>query len=135
MKIVPNRISYLHEFFWNFSQLLAICFELFSSGSVFNSENCCHGVPPISLSLSAPGPLISKPYPHGCHVPVPTPCLKGAVLITPRPSAPRAIAFAASTRVSALRRRVFMPSRPCSPLFLHRVIRLPAASPLLHLLA
>jgi hypothetical protein len=39
MKSVPNSISYLHIFSRNFSQLLAICFELFSSRSVFNSEN------------------------------------------------------------------------------------------------
>jgi hypothetical protein len=39
MKSVPNLIFYLHEFFWNFSQFLAIYFELFSSGVNFNSEN------------------------------------------------------------------------------------------------
>jgi hypothetical protein len=27
MKSVPNLISYLQEFFWNFSQFLAIYFE------------------------------------------------------------------------------------------------------------
>jgi hypothetical protein len=52
MKSVPNLISYLQEFSWNFSQLLAICFELFSFGSIFNSKNHCRGVPPVSLSLS-----------------------------------------------------------------------------------
>jgi hypothetical protein len=52
MKSVPNLISYLHEFSWNFSQLLAICFELFSFGRIFNSKNHCRGVPPVSLSLS-----------------------------------------------------------------------------------
>jgi hypothetical protein len=35
MKNVPNLISYLHEFFWNFSQFLAIFFELFSSGVIY----------------------------------------------------------------------------------------------------
>jgi hypothetical protein len=30
VKSVPNFISYLHEFLQNFSQSLAICFELFS---------------------------------------------------------------------------------------------------------
>jgi hypothetical protein len=34
MKSVPNLISYLHEFFWNFSQFLAIYFERFSSGVI-----------------------------------------------------------------------------------------------------
>jgi hypothetical protein len=38
MKSVSNLISYLHEFFQNFSQSLAICFELFSFGVIFNSE-------------------------------------------------------------------------------------------------
>jgi hypothetical protein len=52
MKSVPNLISYLHEFSWNFSQLLAICFELFSFGTIFNSKNHCCGVPLVSLSLS-----------------------------------------------------------------------------------
>jgi hypothetical protein len=47
MKSVPNLISYLHEFFWNFSQFLAIYFELFSSGGIFNSENTDEWVPPI----------------------------------------------------------------------------------------
>jgi hypothetical protein len=52
MKSVPNWISYLHEFFWNFSQLITISFELFSFGNIFNSGIICHGVSPISLSLS-----------------------------------------------------------------------------------
>jgi hypothetical protein len=38
MKSVPNLISYLHDFFSNFSQFLAIYFELFSYESKFNSE-------------------------------------------------------------------------------------------------
>jgi hypothetical protein len=38
-KSVPNFISYLHEWFRNFSQFLAIFYELFSSGVIyFNSE-------------------------------------------------------------------------------------------------
>jgi hypothetical protein len=36
MKSVPNLISYLHEFFWNFSHFLAIYFERFLSGVYFN---------------------------------------------------------------------------------------------------
>jgi hypothetical protein len=48
MKSVPNLISYIHEFFWNFSQFLAIYFELFSSGSKFNSENAHEWGPPVS---------------------------------------------------------------------------------------
>jgi hypothetical protein len=48
MKIVPNLISYRHEFLWNFSQFLAIYFELFSSGSKFNSEIADMRGPPVS---------------------------------------------------------------------------------------
>jgi hypothetical protein len=47
MKSVPNLISYIHKVSGNFSQLLAICFELFSFRSVFNLEN---------------------PLPHGAHL-------------------------------------------------------------------
>jgi hypothetical protein len=47
MKSVPNLIFYLHEFFWKFSQFLAIYFELFSSGVIFNSENTDEWVPPV----------------------------------------------------------------------------------------
>jgi hypothetical protein len=46
-KSVPNLISYLHEFFRNCSQFLAIYFELFPSGVNFNSENADDWVPPI----------------------------------------------------------------------------------------
>jgi hypothetical protein len=48
MKSVPNLISYLHEFFWNFSQFLAIYFELFPSESKFNSEDADEWGPPVS---------------------------------------------------------------------------------------
>jgi hypothetical protein len=44
---VPNLISYLHDFLWNFSQFLAIYFKLFSSGGIFNSENVDEWVPPV----------------------------------------------------------------------------------------
>jgi hypothetical protein len=47
MKSVPNLISYLHEFFQNFSQSLAICFELFSFGVIFNSEITDERAPPV----------------------------------------------------------------------------------------
>jgi hypothetical protein len=48
MKSVPNFISYLHKFFWNFSQFLAIYFELFLSGSKFNLEIADMRGPPVS---------------------------------------------------------------------------------------
>jgi hypothetical protein len=68
-KSIPNWISYLHEFSWNCLQHLAISFELFSFRIIFNSGIICHGVPPVNLSLSAPGPLVSTPSPRGatCH--------------------------------------------------------------------
>jgi hypothetical protein len=47
IKSVPNLISYLHEFFQNCSQFLAIYFELYSSGVIFNSENADEWVPPV----------------------------------------------------------------------------------------
>jgi hypothetical protein len=47
MKSVPNLISYLHEFLQNFSQFLAICFELFSFGVIFNSEITHERAPPV----------------------------------------------------------------------------------------
>jgi hypothetical protein len=48
MKSVPNLIYYLHEFIWNYSEFLAIYFELFSFGVIFNSENADEWAPPVS---------------------------------------------------------------------------------------
>jgi hypothetical protein len=47
MKSVQNLIVYLHKFFWNFFQFLAICFELLSFGVIFNSENADERAPPV----------------------------------------------------------------------------------------
>jgi hypothetical protein len=47
MKSVPNLIFYLHKFFGNFSQFLAICFELFSFRVNFNSEIADEWAPPV----------------------------------------------------------------------------------------
>jgi hypothetical protein len=47
MKTFPNLIFYLYEFFWNLFQFLAIYFELFSSGVIFNLENTDEWVPPV----------------------------------------------------------------------------------------
>jgi hypothetical protein len=59
IKSVPNLISYLHKFFRNFSQFLAIYFELFSSGVIyFNSENADAWGPPISSSVAPRRALI-----------------------------------------------------------------------------
>jgi hypothetical protein len=47
MKNVPNLIFYLHKFCWNFSQCLAIYFELFSSRVNLNSEIADEWAPPV----------------------------------------------------------------------------------------
>jgi hypothetical protein len=47
MKSVPNLIFYLPKFFGNFSQFLAICFELFSFGVNLNSEIADERAPPV----------------------------------------------------------------------------------------
>jgi hypothetical protein len=46
-KSVPNLISDLYEFFQNFSQSLAICFELFSFGEIVYSEIADEWAPPV----------------------------------------------------------------------------------------
>jgi hypothetical protein len=113
MKSVPNWISYLHNFFCIFSQLLAICFELFSSGSVFNSENHCCGIPSVSLSLSTLGPLVSKPFPRramsrGSAATCPRPCLKGVV-----PTASCACSSHAAPTARPLASPHASPRQPC----------------------
>jgi hypothetical protein len=64
MKSVPNLISYFHDFFWNFSHFLAIYFELFSSGSKFNSENADEWGPPVSRRFLRR----ARPSAHRRHV-------------------------------------------------------------------
>jgi hypothetical protein len=43
MKSVPNLISYIHEFFWNFSQFLAIYLERFSFGVILIQKTLTSG--------------------------------------------------------------------------------------------
>jgi hypothetical protein len=52
MKSVPNLISYLHEFYWNFSQFIAIRFELLSSGVNFYFRKSLTRGTHLSASLS-----------------------------------------------------------------------------------
>jgi hypothetical protein len=97
MKSVPNLIFYLHEFFWIFSQFLAIYFELFSSGVIFKFEN-----------LSRVGPTCQTPRAVAAWLPraVPLARLKLAVETARRASRqPRPLADSL-----ALRRR---PQQPC----------------------
>jgi hypothetical protein len=56
MKSVPNLISYLHKISWNFSQSLAIYFELFSTGVIFNTENADVWGSRVSGSAAGAGP-------------------------------------------------------------------------------
>jgi hypothetical protein len=89
IKSVPNLISYLQEFFWNFSQFLAIYFELFSSRSKFNSEIADMRGPPVSRRFPRRAYLSAR----CCRMAVTRPCratllarLKGAVGTTRRAS-------------------------------------------------
>jgi hypothetical protein len=43
MKSLPNLISYLHKFFWNFSQFLAIYFERFLSRVILIQKTLMSG--------------------------------------------------------------------------------------------
>jgi hypothetical protein len=55
LKSVPNLISYLHEFFQNVSQSIAIFFELFSFGEFVYSEIADSG-PHLSANARRAGP-------------------------------------------------------------------------------
>jgi hypothetical protein len=60
MKSVPNLISYLHEFSWNFSQFLAICFELFSSRGNFYFEKLLTRGTHLSEAVSRARPACQR---------------------------------------------------------------------------
>jgi hypothetical protein len=63
-KSVPNLVSYLHEFSHNFSQSLAICFELFSFREIVYSEIADERAPPVTRRA----PLQrGRHVPHRCH--------------------------------------------------------------------
>jgi hypothetical protein len=86
MKSVRNLISYLHKIFWKFFQFLAICSELFLSGSKFNSEITDMRGPPVSrrflrrARLSARRRRMAATLPRrAAHVP----CHKGADSASP----------------------------------------------------
>jgi hypothetical protein len=53
-----NYTFFLHEFSWILSQHLAFL-SYFRSGVFLIQNKICRGVPPISFSLLAPGPLVS----------------------------------------------------------------------------
>jgi hypothetical protein len=64
MKSVPNLISYHHEFLQNFSQSLAICFELFSFGEIFNLKIADERDPPVRRRA----PRRARAAAHRCRV-------------------------------------------------------------------
>jgi predicted DNA-binding protein YlxM (UPF0122 family) len=70
---VPNLISYLHEFFQNFSQSLAIYFELFSFEEIIYSEIADERAPPVRRPMRQHAVAAWPP----CTAP--TPRLKAAV--------------------------------------------------------
>jgi hypothetical protein len=71
MKSVQNLISYLHEFFQNFSQSLAICFELLSFGEFVYSKIADSG-PHLSCAACRAGPVrqrvVAASLPRAAHL-------------------------------------------------------------------
>jgi hypothetical protein len=111
MKSVPNLISYLHDFFQNFSQSLAICFELFSFGVIFNPSLA----PPASRQPTSPVAAPSRPS-HGPK-PCRPDCRRAAPTASRRSSSRRAAISAPVSRrspPSPLRRRRAVVGSPCS---------------------
>jgi hypothetical protein len=90
MKSVPNLISYLHKFFWNFSQFLAIYFELFSSGVFLIRKTLMSGSHLSDAAVRA-GPAwqraVSAWLPHAAHLPR-IKCAVGTVRRRPDSAAP-----------------------------------------------
>ena len=84
MKSVPNLISYLHEFFQNFSQSLAICFELFSFGEFVYSEIADSG-PHLSAVARRAGLARQHATAAWPSRAAPTLWLKAATSTAPRP--------------------------------------------------
>jgi hypothetical protein len=79
-KSVPHLISYLHEFFQNFSQSLAIYFELFSFGEIVYSEITDERAPPVRLCAPRrAGPARQRAVAAWAPRAAPTPRHKAAV--------------------------------------------------------
>jgi hypothetical protein len=119
MKSVPNLISYLHEFYWNFSQFIAICFELLSSGVNFYFRKSLTRGTHLSAYLSP-----RRAHSSACHLRVaamrPHPCRAIKALPTawsepPHPdSAVRRRCRAADAALASPRARPSRPHRlPC----------------------
>jgi hypothetical protein len=77
-KSVPNLSSYPHEFFQNFSQSLAICFELFSFEEFVYLEIADSG-PHLSAAARCAGPVQQSATAMWPPRAAPTPRLKAAV--------------------------------------------------------
>jgi hypothetical protein len=95
-KSVPNLISYLHEFFQNFSMSPAICFELISFRYFIKSE-----------ITDKRAPLVSRraPLPHGRHAPRQRSGIKAAI---------------GTARRASRQRRHFRPRAPTASRRAHR---------------
>jgi hypothetical protein len=136
-KSVPNLISYLHEFFQNFSQSLAICFELFSFGEFVYSEIADSG-PNLSAAarcldrVARPDSCLDRVTP--ARQPPRSPCRRRQRPPRPRPdrlahASVRRRHAPLSERVRARRRcRAAARAPPPSVLF-HRCSRAAARAP------
>jgi hypothetical protein len=112
MKSVPNLISYLHEIFKNFSQSLAICFELFSFEMIFNSEIANERAPPIRRRTPR-GPARQRAVAVWLPCAAPTPRLKADVGTACRASRqPSSLTPPASQQPASLAPPASPPSRP-----------------------
>jgi hypothetical protein len=86
MKSVPNFISYLHDFFWNCSQFLAIYFELFLSGVFLIRKTLTSGSHQSDVAVRA-GPAWQRTVAAWLPHAAPRPRIKCAVETAFRPAA------------------------------------------------
>jgi hypothetical protein len=83
MKSVPNLISYLQDFFWNFSQFLAIYFERFSSGVILIQKTLTSGSH-LSDAVVRAGPAWQHAIATWLPRTAPHPCIKCSIGTTRR---------------------------------------------------
>jgi hypothetical protein len=109
MKSVQNFISYLHEFFWNFSQFPAIYFERFSSREILIQKMLTSGSHLSDAAVRA-GPAWQRAVSAWLPCTAPLQCLKYAV-----GTARRRPDSAHSDRLSENRRRAADAASPHRP--------------------
>jgi hypothetical protein len=78
MKSVPNLISYLHNFVWNFSQFLAICLSYFRPGVILIRKTLTSGAH-LSAAAFRAGPACQCAVATWLRCAAPIACLKCAV--------------------------------------------------------